>query len=422
MGLFDGLRNNRIQTREVGDGGNQQPGGRGVSTGGRIAYATTDNTSLMVAAVYRAISLRADTMSQLVMEYHKKSREGGNYTIDDSLRGKHLNYLLQVKPNDRMNWPTLMRQAEIRRVLKGNAYIYIERMLDGEVAALWLCQDAIYMPTENRYNVTYYIGNVVVVKSDVDANDVIHLRNTYSLDGGFTGVSTIRYASRVFNTAATQDELALDVAAKGGKKKLVIQEKEQQSMGFGKVAKSQMEVLENKLNESWFDKDVTYVSNTADIKDYSQTLQELQLIDSRKFTVREVARLFGVPAAMLMDDSNSSYKTPEAATLEFLSRTIAPLIREWECEFNAKILGEGLFGMYRFHLCEKPLFRLDRTGQAAWDKARMETGVVSINDLRAEQDLPRIENGDEHYVSTNLAIAGSEKLRGAAVSEEGGMK
>jgi hypothetical protein len=48
----------------------------------------------------------------------------------------------------------------------------------------------------------------------------------------------------------------------------------------------------------------------------------------------------------------------------------------------------------------------------------METGVVSINELRAEQELPPIKNGDDHYVSTNLAVAGSAKLTGGEPTTE----
>jgi hypothetical protein len=62
-------------------------------------------------------------------------------------------------------------------------------------------------------------------------------------------------------------------------------------------------------------------------------------------------------------------------------------------------------------VCELALRRLDAKGQAEIDKLHLESGW-SPNEIRSQYDLPSIENGDAHYVSTNLAEVGSEKLRG----------
>jgi hypothetical protein len=101
---------------------------------------------------------------------------------------------------------------------------------------------------------------------------------------------------------------------------------------------------------------------------------------------------------------------PEHATQEFMLRTIQPRIREWEDEFNSKLLDAGDFGNRRIHVCELPLRRLDAKGQAEIDKMHLESGW-SPNQILSQYDLPTIPNGDAHYVSTNLAEVGSEKLR-----------
>ena len=66
--------------------------------------------------------------------------------------------------------------------------------------------------------------------------------------------------------------------------------------------------------------------------------------------------------------------------------------------------------MRRIHVCESALRRLDPKGQAEIDKLHLEAGW-SVNELRKQYDLPSIADGDAHYVSTNLAEVGSEKLR-----------
>ena len=121
----------------------------------------------------------------------------------------------------------------------------------------------------------------------------------------------------------------------------------------------------------------------------------------------------------MMDDSNSSYKTPEAATQEFLLRTISPLIREMEDEYNSKLLGAEDFGKRRIHICEKALRRLDPTAQANLFKTYLETGAYTVNEIRGEMDMPSVEDGDKNYISTNLAELGSEKLSGKSKSDGG---
>lgn len=132
----------------------------------------------------------------------------------------------------------------------------------------------------------------------------------------------------------------------------------------------------------------------------------------------DVARFYGTPRPLLMLDTNSHYNDYTNATMEYLQRTIAPLARELEDLFDAKFLNMYDFGQRRFHLCEQPLLRMDLKTQAEIDKMRLETGVMTVNELRQQYDLPAVEGGDTHYLSTNLAELGSEKLRGTTTPTE----
>ena len=380
-------------------------------------------TALSVAAFHRAVEVRAKTMSQLLFEYQRMSKAGGNFTAYTSGEGKAINYLLQVRPNPMMTASTLMQQAEINKMLHGNAYIYVEREA-GVVRALWLCTCGSYNIGSNTYNLQYNSTRGTVSLADVPSTDVLHICNTFRDYGGYLGLPTLTYASKVLSIAATNDLQTLDNAAKGGKMKLIVQEERKPSMTIsGRASKKAMEDLADKLRHDIYNDDIIVLDNVATVTPISQNAQQMELLESRKFSVREIARLTGVPPVLLMDDSNSSYKSPEAATQEFLLRTIQPAIREWEDELNSKLLTPDEFGRRRYHLCSQLLHRLDPQGQANLDKIRLETGVKSVNELRAQYDLPTIDGGDLHYLSTNMAELGSNKLsnNGAPTKgEEGG--
>ena len=103
-----------------------------------------------------------------------------------------------------------------------------------------------------------------------------------------------------------------------------------------------------------------------------------------------------------MLDTNSHYNDYTNATMEYLQRTIAPLARELEDLFEAKFLTAADFGKRRFHMCEIPLLRMDLERQAKVDQLNLQTGAKTINEIRAEHDMPSVENGDEPMASANL--------------------
>lgn len=381
--------------------------------------------SLLVPAWHRGVALIMQTMGQMLVQYQRLSRGGGNFIEDRYGSGAYLNYLLQVRPNPLMGAATMLEQIEFRKIFSGNAYVYIVRADIGQPAALYLASSGSYDVLSDTYTLTYTRrGGVATVQAA--SEDVLHLRNVYTSDDYLTGIPTLRYASRALNIAATADDQSLRDMAKGGRHKLLVQEQAPQagSMGLlsaGRAKQSELKKITEKLGEDWASKDAVFLNNIADAKIISQTAAELKTLETRGYGVADIARILGVPRTMLMDDSSSSYKTPEAATQEFLLRTISPRIRAMEDELNAKLLAPQEFGKRRFHVCDKALRRLDPTAQAALDKAHLETGAMSVNEIRNQYDMPAVADGDQLYLSTNLAALGSEKLSmPAGTDKEGG--
>ena len=91
---------------------NQDPKVTGGDYQERIAYVRGPEQALVVGAVYRAVNLRADTMSVMPVQYRKKDFEKGNFYVDMRGLGKRLNYLLQVEPNPIMSASDLWKLVE----------------------------------------------------------------------------------------------------------------------------------------------------------------------------------------------------------------------------------------------------------------------------------------------------------------------
>jgi HK97 family phage portal protein len=370
-------------------------------------------SSLLVPAWYRGVSLIMQTMGQMVTQYQYKNLAGNNFVEARGAKNSYFNYLLQVRPNPMMTASQMQEQIEYRKIYKGNAYVYIEREPSGYPRYMWLCTGGGYDPLSNTYNLVYNSDRGPRMAVNADAHDVLHFKNVFLTDDYYMGIPTLDFAFKSLSIAATADDQALQDVAKGGRYKILIQEKDAPSLGTrGRVNQAELKRATKQFGDDWNANDFVMLDNMASATQISQTSRDLQLLESRQFSVSDLARILGVPRIMMMEDAGSSYKMPEHATQEFMLRTIQPRIREWEDEMNSKLLLPGDFGSHRIHVCELPLRRLDAKGQAEIDKLHLETGW-SANEIRGQYDLPDIPDGDKHYLTAAVAEVGSAKLRDA---------
>ena len=364
------------------------------------------NAALTISAVYRAIELRAKTVGQFQMQYQKLSREGGNFVPDMWGDGKRLNYLLQVQPNPIMSASQMFQQLIVSKLQLGNGFVYIERDEFGKPAALWLATCGGYNQQENTYNLTYAGTRGLVNIPSAPAQDVIHIVNTFRDINGYMGISTLRYALDTLSLIATQKAQSLETAAKGGRMKAFIGE-QPPSAGYSPISQGlfdpeQMKNYAKEINKEIYNQDIVSLRGLDKVVPISMSAADQQMVQMLGMSLDDVARFYGTPRPLLMMDSNSHYTTPTNATMEYMTRTIQPDVEEIEQEFTRKLLNVYDFGVRKFHMCELPLLRLDREAQAKVDKMNLETGAKTVNEIRAQYDMPAVENGDEPMASANL--------------------
>ena len=404
---------------------NQVPQGGG-SFEEKIVRVNNPNLSLTISAVYRAVELKAKTIGQMEMQYQRRNKEGGNFVPDmwkwgDRVSiGRKWNYLLQKRANPMMTASELFQQMSIHRELLGNAYVYVERDELGDPLNLWLAMCGGYDPLTGTYTLTYVTDRGVRSKFEAPSEDVIHWRNTFKHPNGYMGIPTHVYALQTLSQIATAKQQAIETTAKGGRMKLIIGEEKpasgQGTLAFGMFNKEQMQNYADEINDRIYQKDVVALRGLEKVQNISLTAQDMQLMEQLGMSLDDCARYYATPRPLLMLDTNSHYNDYTNATMEYLQRTIAPLARELEDLFDAKFLSVEDFGDRRFHLCELPLLRMDLEKQAKVDQLRLQMGWT-VNEIRAQYDMPAIEKGDIPYVSTNLAELGSTKLSGESSTE-----
>ena len=385
----------------------QPPKVTGGSFSERIVYARDPQLALTVSAVYRATELRAKTIGVMPVQYQKRDFEKGNFVTDMRGPGKRINYLLQEEPNPIMTASSLWELVTINRLMTGNGFVYIERDPMGFPVHLWLVRMGSYNLVEGTYNISYLGENDYVIKVNVPREDVLHFPNTFRMQNGFWGVSTLQYALETLALNKTLKAQTLETAAKGGRVKLIIGEEKpssgQGTLAFGMFNKDSMNEYAKELQEKMYaGQDILAIRGLDKVQNISMSAAEMQAAESLGLSYDDVARFWATPRPLLMLDTNSHYNDYQNATMEYHTRTILPDKTDMEHEIFRKLIGQADYGFKRIHICEKPLLSMDPERQAKVDMLNLQTGAMTVNEIRAGHDMPTVENGDEPLASANL--------------------
>ena len=374
----------------------------------RIAYVRGPEQALVVASVYRAVNLRADTMSVMPVQYREKDFEKGNFTVKNKGLSKRLNYLLQVEPNPIMSAPDMWRLVEINRLFYGNAFIYIERDEFDLPMRLWLVRSGGYNVATGDYSsITYLTDYGYVSKVNVPRRDVMHFANTFRYQNGIWGIPTLTYAIESLTLNRTIRSQAMETAAKGGRVKLIIGEQPPAS-GYSPISqglfdKREMDDYAKELQRKMYSgHDILAIRGLDKVQNISMTSAEMQMYEQMGATNDDTARFFGVPRPLLMLDTNSHYNDYQNATMEFHTRTILPLKNRNEKEISRKLIGMKDYGTRDIHICEDPLMVMDPERRAKVAQLKMQAGLCTVNEARRDFDMPAVEDGDVPMASANL--------------------
>lgn len=406
----------KLFRREAAEGEPKQQTAIGADYKQNVVWSNTPTRAMKIAAVFRAVNLISSGLASLRLEYKRKDRVKGYFKLDSGTGGRRLNYVLSVRPNRRMNASVFMKNLVSQILLQGNAYVLPVKNIYGDVEALYLLTpgSVAHDVYANVYRVADYVN---VISGVYGADEILHFKNV-SNDGGYTGMSTISYAALTLGIAATSDHETLKRFATGGRFKAILKNNTS-TKGWGEYQDEQLKAhgddLQDAINRG---DDILAVKGDVDVSPLSMSSADMQFLESRKFTIREIARFFNVPPSKLMDDSNSNYKSVEVSNIAFYAEALQPIVTEIEREFSAKLLNEWSYQDYKFCFDLSALYALDLESRARWDKNRLENGLVSVNDLRIERDIEPIDKGDVVYLSVNFAPIGSAKLSGESGNDK----
>ncbi|KXB75116.1 phage portal protein, HK97 family [Prevotella amnii] len=358
-----------------------------------LYYGTSQ--PLAVAAVFRCVRLISESVANLPIQYLRLKND--RYEVDTSNR---LNYLLSVQPNENMSAFDFWAQAVQHILLDGNAYIlpmFSSFSMDYDRFVLLPSGSVSYDSTNNRYTI---YAPTEGISGEYDENDIIHLKNL-SRDGK-NGLSVLSFARQAINIASTGDNETLNRFANGGNVRGIISNGKGVA-GFGEYQDKELQQTAIDIDSRFSGGEhIVSLPGQVDFKQISLSSTDMQFLESRKFTVREICRFFGVHPSFVFDDTSNNYKSAEMANVAFLSNTLNPILRKIENELLRKLVQEKAARKFKFQFDRTGLYACDLDSRVKYQASMIQNGLCTINELRREENKTPIEGGDVLLVSANL--------------------
>lgn len=415
MGIFSGLfrsRDKPIKNRTSGSAYSFFLGG---STSGK---QVTERSAMQMTAVYSCVRILSEAIASLPIHVFQY----GDNNSKEKAFDHPLYFLLHNEPNPEMTSYIFRETLMTHLLLWGNAYAQIIRNGKGEVLALYpLMPNRMTVDRDDNGHLYY---SYMVQKDDAPTlnngtvtlapHDVLHIPGL-GFDG-LVGYSPIAMAKNSIGMAIACEEYGAKFFANGAQPSGVLEhpgtlkdpsrvrESWNQTFGGSKNA-NKVAVLEEGMKYS----------------PISISPEQAQFLETRKFQINEIARIFRVPPHMVGDLEKSSFSNIEQQSLEFVKYTLDPWVARWEQSMERALLTQEEKSQYTIKFNVDGLLRGDYASRMTGYATARQNGWMSANDIRELENLDRIpaeQGGDLYLINGAMTKLEDAGIFAASVKEE----
>ena len=364
--------------------------------GGTWWPSYTGQTALCVATVYRCVKFVAESVANLNVQYLRRK---GSIFVED--RDSRLSYLLNVQPDVATNAFDFWVQVVQNILLDGNAYIVpIYSPVTMDFDRLALCGRGTV--AHNTISDTYTVRDAVNgIYGTYDEDEIIHLKGLTTYDSK-VGISVLTFARLTLDIAAVGDAETYDRFKNGGNVRGIVSN-DTSVRGFGEYQDKELEKTAESIDDRFrHGERIVSLPGQVEFKQLSLSSTDMQFLESRKFTVRDICRFFGVHPSFVFDDTSNNYKSAEMANVAFLSNTLNPLLRKIENELQRKLFSPAMYGKRKVQFDRRGLYACDLESRVKYQADTIAAGLYTVNEWRREENKPTVAGGDTVLVSANL--------------------
>lgn len=360
----------------------------------KTGVQVSEDNALTFSAVYAAVRIISETIASIplnVYQYDGETRVKAD--------GHPIQHLLAKAPNGVSSSFTFREAMAANLVLHGNAYAKIELNAAGRPTSLIPLNPMLV-------EVKVLDGEKVYVFNDKETYLDYEILHFVGLSfNGLTGKSPIQVAREAVAIGLAAQEYGARFYSNGANTGGII-------TAPGRLS---IEAIK-RLKESWNRANASLSnSHGTAILEEGMKYEKIgldpeaaQFLQSRKFQVNEIARIFRIPPSYLADLENSSTRANvEQQAIQFVRDCITPYVRRMEVELNRKLFREDEANYYAYFTVEG-LMRGDLKGRYDAYATARQWGWLSVNDIRDLENLNPVEGGDIYLQPLNMVQSGED--------------
>ena len=366
---------------------------------------------MQMTAVYSCIRILSEAVAGLPLGLYRYNDSGGK----EKALQHPLYRLLHDEPNPEMTSFAFRETLMGHLLLWGNAYAQIIRNARGEVFALYPLMPNKMTVDRDGYGRLYYLyqrttddaptlgsGQQVYLRPE----DVLHIPGL-GFDG-LVGYSPIAMAKNAVGLAIATEEYGAKFFANGAAPGGVL-EHPGVVKDPARVRESWNSVYQGSSNAHR----VAVLEEGMKYTPIGISPEQAQFLETRKFQINEIARIFRVPPHMVGDLEKSSFSNIEQQSLEFVKYTLDPWVVRWEQAMCRVLLSDSEKTNYFIKFNVDGLLRGDYASRMNGYATARQNGWMSANDIRELENLDRIPvelGGDLYLINgamTKLQDAGA---------------
>lgn len=360
-----------------------------------------ERTAMQMTAVYACVRILSEAVASLPLHIFHYTGTGSEKASEHPLY-----HILHDEPNPEMTSFVFRETLMTHLLLWGNAYAQVIRNGKGEVTALYpLMPDRMTVDRDSKGRLYYEYrtgddeprnGKISTVR--LQPADVLHIPGL-GFDG-VVGYSPIAMAKNAIGLSIATEEYGSKFFANGATPSGILEYpgtvkdpervRESWNAGFGGSANAhKVAVLEEGMK-------YTPISISPN---------EAQFLETRKFQIDEIARIFRVPPHMVGDLDKSSFSNIEQQSLEFVKYTLDPWVMRWEQSITRRLFSPEEKRKYFVKFNVDGLLRGDYESRMRGYATARQNGWMSANDIRELENLDRIPpeaGGDLYLINGNM--------------------
>ena len=381
----------------------------GSTTSGKTV---NERTALQTTAVYACVRILAETIASLPLHTYRYTERGKEKAL-----GHPLYYLLHNEPNSEMTSFVFRETLMSHLMLWGNAYAQIIRDGRGQILSLYpLLPDKMTVDRAASGEIIYQYRTdrgVYLLRRE----EVLHVPGL-GFDG-LIGYSPIAMAKNAIGMAIATEEYGASFFANGANPGGVLEHP-----GVVKDPKRVRESWNAVYQGSSNAHRVAVLEEGMKFQAIGIPPEQAQFLETRKFQINEIARIFRVPPHMLADLEKSSFSNIEQQSLEFVKYTLDPWVIRWEMAIQKALFLPSEKKQYFVKFNLDGLLRGDYQSRMSGYATGRQNGWLSSNDIRELENMNPIPpelGGDLYLINGNMTkLQDAGLFAGTNKTQEGG--